>query len=163
MPARICGPRYIILCNFDEFWIYDFDAQMEEPVDRIALADLPKRYTPPNFLFPDDRKPQFGNDRVAVTRAAADKVANAFHALIQRGEQRTTAQRFVLQSVVAMFAEDSGLLPRGTFTALLEDCRDGQSSKSHKGLRRRPKWVCRKSCRMFHELIGLTTLGVEQR
>jgi len=125
VPRR---PRYVILCNFDEFWIYDFDLQLEEPMDRIAIADLPKRYTALNFLFPQEKKPLFGNDRVAVTRAAADKVAKVFSALIQRGEKREVAQRFVLQCVVAMFSEDSSLLPRGIFTSLLSECLEGESS-----------------------------------
>ena len=33
-------PRYVILCNFDEFWIYDFNVQLFDPVDRVALRDL---------------------------------------------------------------------------------------------------------------------------
>ena len=52
-------PRYVILCNFKEFQIYDFDKQLNDPVDVIQLKDLPKRYTAFNFLFPDERKPLF--------------------------------------------------------------------------------------------------------
>ena len=26
-------PPYVILCNFDEFWIYDFNQQLFDPVD----------------------------------------------------------------------------------------------------------------------------------
>jgi len=121
-------PRYVVLCNFDEFWIYDFNTQLHEPVDRVKLEELPDRYTALNFLFPEDRKPLFNNDRVAVTRAAADKVAQAFNALIERGEDRERAQRFMLQCVVAMFSEDFELLPRGLFSELLNDCLAGQSS-----------------------------------
>jgi hypothetical protein len=29
VPGR---PRYVILCNFDEFWVYDFETQMDTPV-----------------------------------------------------------------------------------------------------------------------------------
>lgn len=121
-------PRYVVLCNFDEFWIYDFDRQVDEPVDRVPLEDLSKRFTALNFLFPHDPRPQFGNDRVAVTRAAAAKVAEVFNAMIARGEDRDQAQRFILQSVVAMFSEDFDLLPRGLFTELLDDCLAGDSS-----------------------------------
>src|SRR3989344_4180108 len=121
-------PRYVVLCNFDEFWIYDFDAQLEEPVDRIALEELPKRYTALNFLFPDARKPLFGNDRVAVTREAADKVAWLFNSLVGRGEKREVAQRFTLQCVIAMFAEDAALLPAGLFSQIIRDCIEGQST-----------------------------------
>jgi hypothetical protein len=121
-------PRYVVLCNFNEFWIYDFDAQLHEPVDRVALEELPQRYPALNFLFPEDPKPQFGNDRVAVTRAAASKVARVFNSLIDRGIDREKAQRFVLQCVVALFSEDIDLLPRGLFTSLVQDSVNGADS-----------------------------------
>lgn len=121
-------PRYVILCNFDDFWIYDFDRQIDEPVDVVAVTDLPKRYTALNFLFPTNPAPIFNNDRVAVTREAADKVAAVFRSLLTKGEKREVAQRFILQTVVAMFAEDMDMLPSGTLYRLIEDCRAGDSS-----------------------------------
>jgi tetratricopeptide (TPR) repeat protein len=45
-------PRYVVLCNFDEFWIYDTTLQIEEPVNRVKLEELPQRYAALNFLFP---------------------------------------------------------------------------------------------------------------
>jgi type II restriction/modification system DNA methylase subunit YeeA len=121
-------PRYVVLCNFDEFWIYDLDQQIAEPVDEVALKDLPTRYEALNFLFADNRTPLFGNDRVAVTRQAADKVARVFQSLVKRSIPREDAQRFILQCVTAMFAEDIGLLPHHVFTHLIADCADGASS-----------------------------------
>ena len=121
-------PRYVVLCNFDEFWIYDLDLQIGEPVDRVAVNELPTRYEALNFLFPDNRTPLFGNDRVAVTRQAADKVARVFQSLVKRGITREDAQRFILQCVTAMFAEDIGLLPHHIFTHLIHDCVSGASS-----------------------------------
>jgi tetratricopeptide (TPR) repeat protein len=47
-------PRYVVLCNFDEFWIYDSTLQIEEPINRVKIEDLPKQYTALNFLFPGD-------------------------------------------------------------------------------------------------------------
>lgn len=125
VPQR---PKYVILCNFDEFWIYDFDAQLREPVDRIKLEELLDRYTALNFLFPENRRPQFQNDQIDVTRKAADNVAQVFNQIVDRGESAETAQRFILQCVMALFAEDIDLLPRGLFTELLDDCRSGASS-----------------------------------
>lgn len=126
VPKR---PRYVVLCNFDEFWIYDFDRQVHEPVDRVKLKDLPQRYTALNFLYPEAPKPQFGNDRVAVTEMAAKLVARVFRSLVvDRKEPRDSAQRFVLQSVMSMFAEDIDLLPRGLFTELVTECADGKGS-----------------------------------
>ena len=43
-------PAYVVLCNFDEFWIYDFNIQMDDPVDRVQLDDLPRRCR--GFQFP---------------------------------------------------------------------------------------------------------------
>jgi len=124
-------PRYVILCNFREFEIYDFDKQLNHPVDTVALSDLPKRYTAFNFLFPDERKPQFDNDREAVSRKAADQTAELFRNLTQRISKpipRSQAQRFVLQTVVSMFAEDIDLLPAGTIKGIVDDCLENKQS-----------------------------------
>lgn len=116
-------PRYVLLCNFQEFWVYDFDKQLDEPVDVLKLDDLPTRYSALNFLFPEQQDPVFGNDREAVSREAADKVALLFNTLVRRGIARSAAQRFVLQLVVAMFAEDIDLLPANTVARIVKDCR----------------------------------------
>ncbi|MCY7383357.1 MAG: N-6 DNA methylase [Microcoleus sp. CAN_BIN18] len=125
VPQR---PKYVILCNFDEFWVYDFDLQLREPVDRVKLEELPDRFTALNFLFPENRQPLFNNNQIDVTRTAADKVAQVFNRLVERGEKVETAQRFILQCVVALFAEDIDLLPRGLFTELLEVCKTNRES-----------------------------------
>ena len=121
-------PPYVVLCNFDECWIYDFNTQLHEPVDRVPVADLPARHAALNFLFPRAFQPLFGHNWVEVTREAAKDVANAFNSLVFRGEDRVRARRFILQCVVAMFAEDIGLLPQDIFTRLLDECRRGASS-----------------------------------
>ena len=77
VPGR---PHYVVLCNFDEFWVYDFETQMDSPVDRLKIEDLPRRYGPLAFLFPTPEKPVFGNDHEAVTRDAAP----GWHAVTRR-------------------------------------------------------------------------------
>ncbi|MDB9320100.1 class I SAM-dependent DNA methyltransferase [Nodularia spumigena] len=121
-------PKYVIICNFDEFWIYDFDIQLQEPVDKVTLQDLPNRFTVLNFLFPENRKPLFNNNLVDVTRQAADKVAQVFNRLVEKGEKEEIAQKFILQCVVSLFAEDIDLLPRGLFSEFLDDCRSNRIS-----------------------------------
>ena len=37
VPRR---PRFVMLCNFDEFWIYDFDRQIDPPLDLVTDAGL---------------------------------------------------------------------------------------------------------------------------
>ena len=115
-------PHYIILCNFDEFWVYDFDTDVDTPKDKLALKDLPERWGPLAFLAPGSPKPTFENDREQVTRKAADCLAECFRTLLKRGETRESAQRFILQMLVALFAEDIDLLPKYFVTQVLEDC-----------------------------------------
>lgn len=95
-------PKYVVLCNFDEFWIYDFDsAQIDTPLDVVKLTDLSERWGPLAFLFPTNEKPVFGNDHEAVTREAADRLAVCFNHLVARGIERPLAQRFILQMLVS--------------------------------------------------------------
>jgi len=118
-------PRYVILCNFDEFRIYDFDRQLDEPVDTVLIADLPRRYPALNFLFPDDPEPSFGNDNTDVSMRAATQMATLFKSLVDRRKDpvsRESARRFVLQLVVAMFAEDIDLMPSSTVSGIVKDC-----------------------------------------
>ncbi len=126
-------PRYVILCNFDEFWIYDFDRQLNDPVDRVALADIQTRYPALNFMFPVEKAPVFANDREAVSKRAAYQMAELYNQLTQRPQatrlSREDAQRLTLQLVIAMFAEDIDLLPASTVTTLVREClENGQSS-----------------------------------
>jgi len=115
-------PRYVVLCNFDEFRVYDFDTDADVPKDTVALAELPERWGPLAFLAPGAPKPTFENDRESVTRQAADCLAECFRKLVKRGVPQPMAQRFILQMLVALFAEDIDLLPKYFVTQLLEDC-----------------------------------------
>jgi SAM-dependent methyltransferase len=45
-------PPFVILCNFDEFWIYDFNLQLFDPVEKFTLAELPSRAEALAFLLP---------------------------------------------------------------------------------------------------------------
>jgi hypothetical protein len=115
-------PPYAILCNFDEFWIYDFNIQLFDPVERVPLAKLVESVSAFNFLLPTAKTPIFEDNRVEVTRKAADRMAHLFREIVGRGEDRERAQRFILQLLVAMVAEDIDLLPRDLLTELLRDC-----------------------------------------
>ena len=121
-------PRYVVLCNFDEFRVYDFNIQMDTPVDTLKLPDLPERYGPLAFLYPTQEKPIFGNNHEAVTRKAADHLADCFNRIVNREIDRSLAQRFILQMLVALFSEDIGLLEKYMVARLLDDCKKPKDS-----------------------------------
>lgn len=125
-------PRYVMLCNFDEFWIYDFNLQVDEPVDVVALPDLPKRVAAFGFMEIDNKTPIFQNNQVEITKETARKMGELYEIIRQRGEKEGfkdyVAQRLVLQCVLSMFSEDRGLLPDNIFTRCIDECLDGKSS-----------------------------------
>lgn len=45
-------PQYVLLCNFDEFWVYDFDTQLDAPMGILRLDDLLQRREVLAFLLP---------------------------------------------------------------------------------------------------------------
>ncbi len=125
-------PRYVLLCNFDQFWIFDFDLQIDEPVDRVNLNDLKNRVSAFNFMEVGNRTPIFQNNQVEITETAARRMGELFQLLKKRshksGFDELTAQRFILQCVLAMFAEDRGLLPRDLFISCVQECLNGGNS-----------------------------------
>ena len=125
VPGR---PRYVVLCNFDEFWVFDFETQMDSPVDQLKLTELPQRWGPLAFLFAKPETPVFQFDHEQVTRAAADLLATLYNHLTARGIEPALAQRFVLQCLMCLFAEDIGLLEKYFFARLLDDCATPEQS-----------------------------------
>ncbi|BAT52297.1 DNA modification methyltransferase related protein [Nostoc sp. NIES-3756] len=125
VPQR---PQYVILCNFDEFWIFDFDTQLDTPVDIIPLEQLPERAGAFGFMELEKKTPIFRNNQVEVTERAARCMGELLLEVEKRGIEKLTAQRFVLQCVLAMFAEDRQLLPHDIFISCVEDCIQGANS-----------------------------------
>jgi hypothetical protein len=118
-------PAVGILCNFDEFWIYDFNIQVDTPVQVLTLDELSQH--PEALLFMLGQKPRFNQNLVDVTEDAAAEISGLYRSILSRREHYNATeediQRFVLQCVLCLFAEDIGLLPENLFTDLLNDCK----------------------------------------
>jgi SAM-dependent methyltransferase len=121
-------PRYVLLCNFDQFWIYDFDTQIDTPIATISLEQLPQQVSAFGFMEKRQQNPIFRNNQVEVTEKAAQRMGELLLSLKKRKVDDLVAQRFVLQCVLAMFAEDRGLLPDSLFIRCVKDCLNGESS-----------------------------------
>ncbi len=113
-------PRYALLCNFDEIWIFDFHTQFYDPIDALRIDEIFERRAALEFLVARSRKaPVFRNNRVEVTRNAAYQLSRLFRVLA-RELDRDIAQRFALQCMVALFAEHAGLLPNATLAGIIK-------------------------------------------
>ena len=120
--------QYVILCNFDEFWIYNWNLQ-REPLDIVPISKLKEMWRSLAFLCPKYVEPLFGNNRVEVTKEAANQISQLYSSLVRRQVPSEKALRFTLQCLVALFAEDTGLFPnRYIFSALVNDCKKGGST-----------------------------------
>jgi len=126
-------PTYAILCNFDEFWVYDFNIQSDEPIELLQTAQLAERWPGLAFLSKQPQTPLFGNNQVTVTEMQAKAMGHLFHELKRQSAEtgqftEQQAQRFVLQCVLCMFAEDREMLPNRQFSLALEVCREKNES-----------------------------------
>ncbi len=54
---QIPRAQYVVLCNFDEFWIYDFNIQVDTPVDVVRLMEFADR-APSDVAFMKSRQPR---------------------------------------------------------------------------------------------------------
>lgn len=113
-------PQFMVLCNFDEFWIYELNKQ-DEPVHKLNTIDIATQWSALAFLFPKAERPVFNNDNEEVTIAAAHTIGSMFISMTKRKVAPTVAQKFVLQIVVSLFAEDVNLIPKNTIYKILED------------------------------------------
>ena len=128
-------PTYVMLSNFDEIWIYNWNIQ-KEALDKISISELAediRRWEAFNFLLKNEQKPIFRNDLEEVTREVADKLVFLYNSLVNRKDEiqleKTQIQRFVLQCLVALFAEDVNLFPKSKFfNEIIEDCLNGRGS-----------------------------------
>jgi type I restriction-modification system DNA methylase subunit len=128
-------PKYTILSNFDEFWIYDFENQVDTPVDIISLEQLPERAGAFTFMEFENKTPLFNNNQVAITDQTARKLGELYQLIVERVKRTNSGdldelniQRFLLQCVLALFSEDHGLLPRDLFISCIQDCLKGAST-----------------------------------
>ena len=123
-PQEVIGPgaqkpRYAILCNFDEFIIYD-ELSL---VDRIKIKDFEQRKTAFNFMYRDEKLPVFNCNVKEISKSAANKIGEIFkYEVVEKKESPKKVQRFLMQCILAMFSEDFGLLPEGLFTTLVRNC-----------------------------------------
>lgn len=117
--------RWIVICNFRELAIWEYGRYPDGPVAQFALEDLPDRYDALAFLAGPTVEPSFTEHYRELTKEAAKVVAQVFTSLVDRSAAPPNeVQRFILQSVWCMFAEDLTMLDGYPFQATLNEIRD---------------------------------------
>lgn len=116
----IAAPRFVVLCAFHRFEVWEPGRFPGEPQIAFDLVELSDRYDALLFLAGHD--PVFANGHAAVTTEAARMVADLSARLAERRCGGPDERRdFILQCVWSMFAEDLGQIPAHRFTRLVEE------------------------------------------
>lgn len=105
-------PRYVITCNFAEFWVYDMEQPNGEPAV-IKLADLPKEYYRLQFIA--DTGNAHLKKELEVSIKAGELVGKLYDALhaqyIEPDSEHAMKSLNVLcvRLVFCLYAEDAGI------------------------------------------------------
>ena len=126
---RAPAPRYVVLCAFHRFEVWEPGAVYTEPRIVLDLVDLPDHVDALGFLA--GRQPVFRGGGAELTREAVTLVTDLYQRLRDRQAADLDVLRdFVLQCVWALFAEDLQMLPSHVFTRVLAALRDDHSRSS---------------------------------
>ena len=108
-------PRWVITCNFGEFYIYDMERPGGEP-EKILLADLEKEYYRLSFLT------DTGNEHVQremeVSIKAGEVVGLLYDAFLKQykkpddPETLKSLNKLCVRLVFCLYAEDAGIFGR---------------------------------------------------
>ena len=114
-------PRYIIACNFSDFWVFDRerDSLCREPLFRLSLAELPKNLAAIQFLKGGAEAPATISRAVSVEAGKImsklhDQVAEAFDDP-DTPENHHALSVLMTRLMFLMFCEDSGLVAPNAF------------------------------------------------
>lgn len=114
---NVPAPRFVVLCSFRRFEIWEPGAYPTEPRAEFDLVDLPDRIDALMFLA--HREPVFVSSQEAVTRQAVSLMTGLYHQLGDRFAASPDVRRnFLLQTVWCLFAEDLGQLEGHRFTRI---------------------------------------------
>lgn len=103
--------RWVVACNFREFEIWEPGRFPGEARARFTLEELPDRYDAFLFLQSETIEPVFAEHRRELTKDAARHIADLYTSLADRAAAPIDEiQRFTMQLVWCLFAEDLGML-----------------------------------------------------
>jgi hypothetical protein len=110
-------PRWIVTCNFREFWVYDMEQPKGEP-QKILLENLEKEYYRLQFLV--DEGNEHLKRELEVSVKAGEIVGLIYDALLEQYIDKTDAETLrslnilCVRLVFCLYAEDAGLFATKT-------------------------------------------------
>jgi hypothetical protein len=110
-------PRWIVTCNFREFWVYDMEQPNGEP-EKIFLKDLGKEYYRLQFLV--NAQSEHLSKEIQVSMKAGEIVGRIYDALLKQYDDNSPeALRWLnilcVRIVFCLYAEDAGVFRHDQF------------------------------------------------
>lgn len=103
--------RWVVICAFHRFEVWEPGRFPSQPRASFDLAELPDRYESLRFLAGPSDEPVFLHHHKKLTEDAASTMALLYQSLKDRSAAPLDeVQRFTLQCVWSLFAEDLGML-----------------------------------------------------
>ena len=108
-------PRWIVTCNFQEFYVYDMENPRGEP-EKIRLADLEKEYYRLSFLV--DRDSVHLRREMEISIKAGEVVGLLYDGLLKQYKDPDSPEtlkhlnRLCVRLVFCLYAEDAGIFGR---------------------------------------------------
>lgn len=133
-------PRYIIACNFAEFWVFDRerDSLCREPLFKLPLAELPKNLAAIQFLKGGAEAPATISRAVSVE---AGKIMSKLHEQVAEAfddpdtpENHHALSVLMTRLMFLMFCEDSGLVAPNAFRDYVSHFQAGDLRRGLKDL-----------------------------
>lgn len=115
-------PRYVVVCNFAELWVYDREANAlckGDPLFKLPLSELPKNLAAIQFLAGEGTAPTTLSEAVSVK---AGKIMGHLHDLVAASfidpnapESHHALSVLMTRLMFLMFCEDAGLVEPNAF------------------------------------------------
>ena len=114
--------RFVVACNFASFEVWEPGRFPKSPRIALTLDELPDRYDALLFLQSPTLEPVFAEHRRTLTADAARHIAALYTSLADRAAAPIDEiQRFTMQLVWCLFAEDLGMLGGYPLQATVND------------------------------------------
>ena len=111
-------PRYLLLCDFQNFHLFDLDENTEA---RFTLAALPDFIEAFGFII-GMQKRTF-RDQAPVNVAASEKMGALHDALLAAGYRGHDLERLLVRLLFCLFADDTGIFePKDQFSDYMQEC-----------------------------------------
>ena len=140
--------RFIVLCNFDEFWLYDLE-QVKPTPEIIALTDLPQQLSRFEFLVDPslvNEEQVIAQQKTALSIEAGKVVAQLYNKLFELYHEpnqdlvQKSLNKLCVRLVFCWYADDAGLF--------------GGKGRFHDYLHNTPPQYCRMALQSLFKILN---------